>query len=60
MRMLTVPRAPTDNVLLRVASRAPRMRRAIEAGVWMVAYGVAIAGLWYGSLVAGPYLRSLG
>jgi len=60
MRALTVPRAPTDNVLLRVAGRAPRMRRAVEAGVWMVAYGVAIAGLWYGSLVAGPYLRSLG
>ncbi|WP_069705220.1 hypothetical protein [Burkholderia seminalis] len=60
MRALTIPRAPTDNALLRVAARAPRMRRAIEAGAWMVAYGVTIAGLWYGSLVAGPYLRSLG
>ncbi|HEM8999512.1 hypothetical protein QZN01_06245 [Burkholderia cenocepacia] len=60
MRALTVFRAPTDNALLRVAGRALRMRRAVEAGVWMVAYGVTIAGLWYGSLVAGPYLRSLG
>ncbi|WP_175788133.1 hypothetical protein [Burkholderia cenocepacia] len=60
MRTLTLPRAPTDNALLRVAARAPRMRRAIEAGAWMVAYGVAIAALWYGSLIAGPYLRSLG
>lgn len=60
MRTLTVPRAQTDNALLRVAARAPRMRRTIEAGAWMVAYGVTIAGLWYGSLVAGPYLRSLG
>lgn len=60
MRTLTLPRAPTDNALLRVAARAPRMRRAIEAGAWMVAYGVAIAALWYGSLIAGPYLRSFG
>ncbi|RQZ31562.1 hypothetical protein DIE14_01200 [Burkholderia sp. Bp9017] len=60
MRTLTIPRAPTDNTLLRVAARAPRMRRAAEAGAWMVAYGFAIAGLWYGSLLAGPYLRSLG
>ncbi len=56
----TVSRAPHDNALLRTAARAPRMRRAIEAGVWMIAYGLAIAGLWYGSLLAGPYLRSLG
>ncbi|MBJ9593202.1 hypothetical protein [Burkholderia seminalis] len=47
-------------MLLRVAARSSRMHRAIEAGVWMAAYGVAIAGLWYGSLIAGPYLRSLG
>ncbi|WP_124649262.1 hypothetical protein [Burkholderia cenocepacia] len=60
MRALAIPRAPTDNALLRVAARALRLRRAAEAGAWMVAYGVAIAGLWYGSLVAGPYLRSLG
>ncbi|AIO25010.1 hypothetical protein [Burkholderia cepacia] len=60
MRTLTLPRAPTDNALLRVAARAPRLRRAAEAGAWMAAYGVAIAALWYGSLVAGPYLRSLG
>ncbi|OXJ16608.1 hypothetical protein [Burkholderia sp. HI2500] len=60
MRALTIPRAATDNALLRVAARAPRIRRAIEAGAWMVAYGFAIACLWYGSLVAGPYLRSLG
>ncbi|MBY4726632.1 MULTISPECIES: hypothetical protein [Burkholderia] len=53
-------RATHDNALLLVADRAPRVRRAIEAGVWMAAYGIAIAGLWYGSLVAGPYLRSLG
>ncbi|WP_321906244.1 hypothetical protein [Burkholderia cenocepacia] len=60
MRALTIPHAPTDNALLRVAARAPRLRRAAEAGAWMAAYGVAIAALWYGSLVAGPYLRSLG
>ncbi|WP_333986159.1 hypothetical protein [Burkholderia orbicola] len=60
MRALTIPRAPTDNALLHVAARAPRLRRAAEAGAWMAAYGVAIAALWYGSLVAGPYLRSLG
>ncbi|WP_175777610.1 hypothetical protein [Burkholderia anthina] len=60
MRTLTISRAPTDNALLRVAARTPHMRRTVEAGVWMVAYGFAIAGLWYGSLVAGPYLRSLG
>ncbi|VWB83082.1 hypothetical protein BLA13014_03831 [Burkholderia aenigmatica] len=55
-----VSRAPHDNALLRAAARVSRMRRAAEAGVWMVAYGIAIAGLWYGSLIAGPYLRSLG
>lgn len=60
MRMLSVYRPAADNMLLRVAARSSRMHRAIEAGVWMAAYGVAIAGLWYGSLIAGPYLRSLG
>ncbi|MBR8380660.1 hypothetical protein KDW20_33310 [Burkholderia cenocepacia] len=56
----TVSRARHDNALLRTAARAPRLRRAAEAGAWMAAYGVAIAALWYGSLIAGPYLRSLG
>ncbi|ERJ35909.1 hypothetical protein L810_1166 [Burkholderia sp. AU4i] len=60
MRALSIYRPAADNSLLRTASRAPRMRRAAEAGMWMVAYGCAIAGLWYGSLLAGPYLRSLG
>ncbi|MDN7441172.1 hypothetical protein QZM64_18605 [Burkholderia cepacia] len=60
MRTLSICRPSADNALLRTATHAPRTRRAIEAGAWMVAYGVAIAGLWYGSLVAGPYLRSLG
>ncbi|VWB88925.1 putative phage membrane protein [Burkholderia aenigmatica] len=55
-----VSRPANDNALLRAAGRVSRMRRAAEAGVWMAAYGFAIAGLWYGSLVAGPYLRSLG
>ncbi|HDR9029922.1 TPA: hypothetical protein QDB14_004144 [Burkholderia vietnamiensis] len=60
MRALAIQRPTADNALLRVAARAPRMRRAIEAGAWMTAYGFAIAGLWYGSLIAGPYLRSFG
>ncbi|CAN0620483.1 conserved protein of unknown function [Burkholderia multivorans] len=60
MRALALPRSAADNALLRVAARAPRMRRAVEAGVWIAAYGVTIATLWYGSLFAGPYLRSLG
>ncbi|CAN0620434.1 conserved protein of unknown function [Burkholderia multivorans] len=60
MRALALPRSAADNALLRVAARAPRLRRAVEAGVWMAAYGVTIAALWYGSLFAGPYLRSLG
>lgn len=60
MRALSIYRPAADNSLLRTASRAPRVRRAAEAGVWMTAYGFAIAGLWYGSLLAGPYLRSLG
>ncbi|RQV01075.1 hypothetical protein [Burkholderia cenocepacia] len=60
MRALSIHRPAADNSLLRTASRAPRMRRAAEAGMWMAAYGFAIAGLWYGSLLAGPYLRSLG
>ncbi|HGL5074118.1 TPA: hypothetical protein ACKFHZ_001964 [Burkholderia multivorans] len=60
MRTLSVYRPAADNSLLRTASRAPRLRRAAEAGIWMMAYGFAIAALWYGSLVAGPFLRSLG
>ncbi|MBJ9897382.1 hypothetical protein [Burkholderia cenocepacia] len=60
MRTLSVYRPAADNALLRTAARAPRMRRAIEAGAWMAAYGATIAGLWYGSLIAGPFLRSLG
>ncbi|MCA7962529.1 hypothetical protein LGM54_06125 [Burkholderia cenocepacia] len=43
-----------------VVSRVYSRRRYFEAGGWMVAYGVAIGFLWYGALVAGPYLRSLG
>lgn len=60
MRALSIYRPASDNALLRTTARTPRMRRAAEAGAWMAAYGFAIAGLWYGSLLAGPYLRSLG
>ncbi len=59
-KQLPVSHSASHNALLRAAARAPRVRRAIEASAWMAAYGIAIAGLWYGSLVAGPYLRSLG
>ncbi len=37
-----------------------RMRYVLEGSAWAAAYGVAIGFLWYGALVAGPYLRSLG
>lgn len=37
-----------------------RARYMLEGSVWAAAYGVAIGFLWYGALVAGPYLRSLG
>lgn len=36
------------------------MRYVIEGSAWAAAYGVAIGFLWYGALIAGPYLRSLG
>ncbi|RQT08923.1 hypothetical protein [Burkholderia contaminans] len=60
MRALTIPRAPTDNALLRVAARAPRMRYVTEGAAWATAFGVAIGFLWFGVDLAGPYLRSLG
>ncbi len=37
-----------------------RIRYVLEGSAWAAAYGVAIGFLWYGALVAGPYLRSLG
>ncbi|ABN86037.1 hypothetical protein BURPS668_A2374 [Burkholderia pseudomallei 668] len=37
-----------------------RARYVLEGSAWAAAYGVAIGLLWYGALVAGPYLRSLG
>lgn len=37
-----------------------RARYVLEGSAWTAAYGVAIGFLWYGALVAGPYLRSLG
>ncbi len=37
-----------------------RARYVLEGSAWAAAYGVAIGFLWYGALVAGPYLRSLG
>lgn len=42
-------RAANDNALL----GACRPRRAFEAGAWMLAYGLAIGGIWYGALVIG-------
>ncbi|VBB13374.1 hypothetical protein BSTAB16_3559 [Burkholderia stabilis] len=49
-------RGYSRSVVKRVYSR----RKYSEAVAWMVAYGIAIGFLWYGALVAGPYLRSLG
>ncbi|KVN25600.1 hypothetical protein WJ63_15840 [Burkholderia pyrrocinia] len=60
MRALSLPRPAPDNALLRFTSRTPHLRRAAEAAAWTAAYGVAIGFLWYGALVVGPYLRSLG
>ncbi|MEK7925051.1 hypothetical protein AAB988_29590 [Burkholderia contaminans] len=37
-----------------------RLRYVLEGSAWAAAYGVVIGALWYGALVAGPYLRSLG
>lgn len=37
-----------------------RARYVLEGSAWAAAYGVVIGFLWYGALVAGPYLRSLG
>ncbi|WP_179257664.1 hypothetical protein [Burkholderia sp. AU6039] len=41
-------------------SPVSRLRYVIEGSAWVTAYGVAIGFLWYGVLIAGPYLRSLG
>lgn len=41
-------------------SPVSRLRYVIEGSAWAIAYGVVIGFLWYGALVAGPYLRSLG
>ncbi len=43
-----------------LVSRVYSRRKYVEAVAWMAAYGVAIGFLWYGALVSGPYLRSLG
>ncbi|WP_198387213.1 hypothetical protein [Burkholderia ubonensis] len=45
---------------MRFTLRTPHLRRVAEAAAWITAYGVAIGFLWYGALVVGPYLRSLG
>ncbi|WP_155419919.1 hypothetical protein [Burkholderia gladioli] len=44
-------RTITHNALLAVASRPTRARRAVEAGFWMLAYGLAIAAYWYGAVM---------
>lgn len=41
-------------------SPVSRLRYVLEGSAWAAAYGVAVGALWYGALVAGPYLRSLG
>ncbi|WP_334021366.1 hypothetical protein [Burkholderia orbicola] len=48
-------RAPLNSL-----APASRARYVLEGSAWAAAYGVAIGFLWYGALVAGPYLRSLG
>ncbi|MGN8184558.1 hypothetical protein ACTJLD_01100 [Burkholderia sp. 22088] len=48
-------RAPLNSL-----SPVSRVRYVIEGAAWAFAYGVAIGLLWYGALIAGPYLRSLG
>lgn len=57
-------RAPLNSLspVLRDYKRSPvsRVRYVIEGAAWAFAYGVAIGLLWYGALIAGPYLRSLG
>lgn len=57
-------RAPLNSLspVLRAYKPAPvsRLRYVLEGSAWAAAYGVAIGFLWYGALIAGPYLRSLG
>lgn len=43
-----------------IVKRVYSCREYAEAIAWMLAYGAAAGFLWYGALVAGPYLRSLG
>lgn len=58
--MRTPLNSPTP--VLRGYSRSvvSRARYVLEGSAWAAVYGVAIGLLWYGALVAGPYLRSLG
>jgi hypothetical protein len=57
-------RAPLNSLspVLRDYRPSPvsRLRYVLEGSAWAAAYGVAVGALWYGALVAGPYLRSLG
>lgn len=48
--------------VFRENKRSPvsRLRYVIEGSAWAIAYGAAVGALWYGALVSGPYLRSLG
>ncbi|WP_369053443.1 hypothetical protein [Burkholderia gladioli] len=45
-------RTTTHNALLAAANQPPRLRRAIEAAVWMLAYGVGAGALWYSAVLA--------
>lgn len=44
-------RIAAHNALLAVASRPSRARRAAEAALSMLAYGLAIGCLWYGAVM---------